>query len=224
MQFKKLTIFAGHYGSGKTNLAVNYAVALRRMVRNVAVVDMDIVNPYFRSKDSEKFLNENDVKLISSDYANTNVDVPSITPLVNRVFDENDLYSVLDVGGDDQGAVALGRFAAKINQIPDRDVLLVINKYRPLTENPADIIEVRSEIEKAWSISFTGIVNNSNLGAETTAETVLESLPYANEVSEMIRLPIVFTSVKKELYDSLSSELKIPLFPLEIAQKPGWYI
>ena len=220
---KRITLFAGHYGSGKTNLAVNYALLLRKRCENVAVVDLDIVNPYFRSKDSEERLSREGVRMISSAYANTNVDVPAMTPEVNRIFDEKNLWSVLDVGGDDRGAYALGRYAQRLEAEPSREILLVINQYRPLTEDAADAETIMREIEQAGHVPFTGIVNNSNLGYETTAETVLRSDDYARELSQRTGLPLIFTSARQDLVPALTGKIG-PLFPLEIMTKPGWYL
>ncbi len=218
---KRITLFAGHYGSGKTNLAVNYALWLRKSHAPVAVVDLDIVNPYFRSKDSEDILSRKDISLISSAYANTNVDVPAMTPEANRVFDERDLWSVIDVGGDDRGAYALGRYARRLELEPSCDVLLVVNQYRPLTEEIDDAETIMREIEQAGHTAFTGIVNNSNLGAETTAETVLRSLDYADKLAARTGLPLAFTSVREDLVPALEGKVE-SLFPIVIMKKPGW--
>lgn len=220
---KRITLFAGHYGSGKTNLAVNYALWLRKRHAPVSVVDLDIVNPYFRSKDSEEILIRNDVSLISSAYANTNVDVPAMTPEANRVFDKAELWSVIDVGGDDRGAYALGRYARHLQEETSRDILLVINQYRPLTRDATDVAVIMQEIEQAGHVPFTGIVNNSNLGSETNAETVLRSLPYAEDVSRQTGLPLVFTAVRSDLFPALQQEIS-SLFPIEIMGKPGWIL
>ena len=220
---KRITLFAGHYGSGKTNLAVNYALWVSKFHRPVAVVDLDIVNPYFRSKDSEEKLNKEGISLISSAYANSNVDVPAMTPEANRIFDEKNLFSIIDVGGDDRGAYALGRYADRLRQESNRDVFLVVNRYRPLTETEGDTIAIMKEIEAAGHTSFTGIVNNSNLGRETTAETILASIDYARMLCEKTGLPLAFTSVRADLYPLLVGKID-SLFPIEIVQKPGWQI
>jgi MinD-like ATPase involved in chromosome partitioning or flagellar assembly len=219
----RITIFAGHYGSGKTNLAVNYALFLKKAHGNVALVDMDIVNPYFRSRDSERELTENGILFISSAYANTNVDVPSVPAQANRIFDDRELFSVMDVGGDDRGAYALGRYAEKLKLEESVSMLLVVNRFRPLTADADGAFEIMKEIEHAAGVPFTGIVNNSNLGVETEARHVLESAGYAREISEITGLPIVFTSVKRELAGEVGNDAG-DLFPLEIMHKPGWIL
>ncbi len=215
---KRLTLFCGHYGSGKTNIAVNAAISLKEKYDNVALADLDIVNPYFRTKDSSELLEEKGIRLICSSYANSNVDIPALPQDMYAVTDDKTLKCVLDIGGDDRGALVLGRISSKILEENDYEMLMVINSFRPLTRDTASTMEVLSEIETAAKIKFTGIVNNSNLGEETTAEDVISSLLYAEEVSKATGLPIVATTVKEELLDKLNG--KIPnLFPMKLQDK-----
>ena len=221
MEHKRITIFAGHYGSGKTNVAVNYAMFLKGKEDKVSIADLDIVNPYFRTKDSESLLNEQGIRLICSEYANSNVDLPSLPADAYAVIDDKEMFAVLDVGGDDRGALALGRYIDAIKEEGDYEMLFVINKYRPLTPDAVTTIEVMREIEIACKTKFTGIVNNSNIGDETTAEDVLSSVDYANEISSLTGLPIKFTSVKKALYSELSDKIE-NLFDLTLFVKQSW--
>ncbi|MBQ4245037.1 MAG: hypothetical protein II702_09000, partial [Clostridia bacterium] len=193
--------------TGKTNAAVNYAFFLKRaLCKNVKIADMDIVNPYFRTKDSEKELCEAGIELISPHYANTNVDLPALPQELYGLFEFRDSYAVLDIGGDDRGAYALGRFAPLILEENDYDNFFVANFYRPLTANAADAFEVMKEIEAAGKVPFTGIVNNSNLGDETTAQDILKKIPLAEELAEMSGLPVVMTSAKRNIADNLGIE------------------
>ena len=223
MADSRITLFAGHYGSGKTNLAVNWAVDLKRRHSNVAIADLDIVNPYFRTKDGEKLLDAAGIRLISSGFANSNVDAPSMPAAVMSLFDDKSIYGVIDVGGDDRGANAVGKYAKIFQTEESISLLFVMNCYRPLTASVLDTVAVLREIEQAARFKFTGLVNNSNLGAETTAQTVADSLEYADEVSETARLPIAFTAVKEGLATELSD--KTPdLFPIKIISKESWRI
>ena len=213
MEHKRLTLFAGHYGSGKTNIAVNYALHLAHEGKTVCIADLDIVNPYFRTKDSESFFAEQGIRLICSAYANSNVDIPALPQEMYAITDDRSMTAVLDIGGDDRGALVLGRLAPKILAENDYEMLMVINCYRPLTRDAASTIEVMREIEYAGGIRFTGLVNNSNLGASTTAEDILASRDYAEEVARLSGLPIVMTSVRQDLYPAV--EGKVPnAFPL----------
>ena len=215
---KRITILAGHYGSGKTNIAVNLAMNLAREGKRVAVADLDIVNPYFRTKDSAADFEAAGIRLISSPYANTNVDIPALPHDLYSITDDKRHHVIVDIGGDDRGALVLGRIAPAILEEDSYEMLLVINQYRPLTPDAASTLEVMQEIEAAGGIRFTGLVNNSNLGESTDAETVLESVSYANEVSRVTGLPVVMTTVKKELYSELKGKIE-NLFPMTLQKK-----
>lgn len=215
---KRITLFAGHYGSGKTNIAVNYAFKLRQQGLEVAVADLDIVNPYFRTKDSEKELKDAGIRLICSDFASSNVDLPSLPQDIYSVIDDRTEYAVMDIGGDDRGAYALGRYSESIVRENDYEMFLVINMYRPLTRDAYSTLEVMNEIEKAASMKFTAIINNSNLGEETTAQDVLDSLKYADEVSKLTGLPVAMTTVKKTLYKELYGRVS-NMLPLTLQAK-----
>ncbi len=221
MNSKRITVFAGHYGSGKTNIAVNYALKLRENYDKVDIADLDIVNPYFRTKDSERQLAERGIHLISSEFANSNVDVPAMPAEAYAIIDDMSVRAVVDVGGDDRGALALGRYAPSILEQNDYEFLLVVNKYRPLTRNCASTLEVMKEIETACRMKFTGIINNSNLGDETDEATVLNSVEYANEISEATGLPIRMTTVKENLYDKLKDKV-VNCTPIKLYVKQSW--
>lgn len=221
MIFKRITLFAGHYGSGKTNLAVNYALSLRAAGHEVAVADLDIVNPYFRTKDSEKALNKAGIRLISSAYANSNVDVPALPAEAYSIIDRREIHAVADVGGDDRGALALGRYVPGILEENDYELLLVINKYRPLTRTVEDTLAVKDEIESACGMRFTGIVNNSNLGSATTPEDVLATREYAQSISAVAGIPVKFTSAVEKICGGLAG--KIPdIYPIKLFFKEEW--
>ena len=196
---KRVTLFCGHYGSGKSNLAVNYALWLRRQNVPVTLADIDIVNPYFRSKDSEAELTAAGVEVISLPFANSNVDLPSLPSAVYGLVERRDRYAVLDVGGDDRGAYALGRFSPYILRENDFEMIFVANFYRPLTRTAEEAMEVMQEISAVCAVPFTGIVNNSNLGEETTAADVQKTFSEAQTLSEIAGLPLRFTSVKADL-------------------------
>ena len=217
--FKRLTLLCGHYGSGKTNVAVNLAFLLKKQYNNLVVADLDIVNPYFRTKDSLQDFEKNGIGLICSEYANTNVDIPALPPDIYRLTTDKSLTAIVDVGGDDRGAYALGRLVPEIKHENNFDMLMVINGYRPLTPDAKSTLEVMREIETACGLKFTGLVNNSNLGAETTAQNVINSIDYANEVSQISDLPVVMTTVKAELYDELKDTID-NLLPMKLQAKP----
>ena len=218
MKFKRITLLCGHYGSGKTNVAINMAYKLRESYDKVAIADLDIVNPYFRTKDSAKDLENRGIRLICSEYAGTNVDIPALPQDMYSLTDDKELMAVIDVGGDDRGALALGRLSDSIKEENNFDALLVINKFRPLTPDAKSTLEVMAEIEQACKIKLTGLVNNSNLGIETKADDVLGSADYANEVSRLTGLPVVCTAVDEKLYNELEGKIE-NLLPLKLQDK-----
>ncbi len=219
LEKKRITLFAGHYGSGKTNIAVNYALALKERRDMVMLADLDIVNPYYRAKDSARELEEKGIRVISSFFANSNVDLPALPQEIYAITDDRRWTCVLDVGGDDRGALALGRLVPAIREENDYEMLLVVNRFRPLTRDAESVMEVVAEIEAACRLPFTGIVNNSNLGAETTAEDILGSLDYAGEISRRSGLPVCMTTVDEKLLSALQG--KVPdLFPLKLQKRP----
>ena len=211
----RITLFAGHYGSGKTNIALNYARRLRRTFPRVAVADLDIVNPYFRTKDSADALAAEGIDLVVSDYANSNVDFPAMPKEAYALMADRGTKVVVDVGGDDRGALALGRYVDDIRAEGDYNMLAVVNASRPLTRTPHDAVEVLREIEDACALKFTGIVNNTNLGQKTAAETVLASIPYACDISQMMAVPVAFTCCAAALEPELRGRIA-SLFPLDI--------
>lgn len=218
MNDKRLYIICGHYGSGKTNVALNMAFELKTQGEKVAIADLDIVNPYFRTKDSAEDLKRLGIELICSEYAGSNVDIPALPQDMYAITDKTDTKYILDIGGDDRGALALGRIAPKIREENNYEMYLVVNRFRPLTRDTASVLEVIAEIEYAAKIRFTGIINNSNLGEETTAEDVFSSVKYADELAKATGLPIVLTAVDERLYNKVKD--KIPnAFSLKLQEK-----
>ena len=215
MNARRITLFAGHYGSGKTNIAINYAKMLRGAGERVTIADLDIVNPYFRTKDSAADLQAEGIDLVVSDFANSNVDFPALPKEIYALVAERDQKVVIDVGGDDRGALALGRYVPDIRKEGDYEMLAAVNASRPLTRTPEDVVEVLCEIEAASQLPFTGIVNNTNLGPQTTAADVLGSVPYADEVAALMKLPVRFTCAVASVAAEL--EGRVPnLMPIEI--------
>ncbi|MDR0293683.1 MAG: hypothetical protein LBH95_05970 [Oscillospiraceae bacterium] len=229
----RVTVLAGHYGSGKTSIAAWLALEKRKRHERVTLCDLDIVNPYFRAEDNRELLEGAGVRLISSAYAGSSVETPGFPPEAASVFDDPGAAAVIDVGGDDRGALALGRYElfrrlsgsgtphgrGEADPEPDGiDILLVVNKFRPLSAGARDACEICRGIEAAGRFRFTGIVNNSNLGAETAARDVLDSLPYAAEIGESLALPVIAVSAARRLGDELRGRVE-NLWLMELYRK-----
>ena len=218
MEHKRLTLFAGHYGSGKTNIAVNYALLLAKEGKDVVIADLDIVNPYFRTKDSAEVLEKAGVKLISPQFANTNVDLPALPAEAYRLVQDRSIYGIMDIGGDDRGAYALGRYVPTLKEENNYRMVFVANASRPLTRTPEEALEVMREIETACGLQFTDIINNTNLASETTAETVLNSQDYVEKLSALSGLPIFATSAETAVAAQLEGKLP-DILPLQLQEK-----
>ena len=215
MEHKRLTLFAGHYGSGKTNIAVNYALHLAGEGKPVCIADLDIVNPYFRTKDSAAALEAAGVELISPQFANSNVDLPALPAESYRLVQDRSTYGVMDIGGDDRGAYALGRYVPFIKEENDYRMVFVVNFLRPLTTTAEDALEVMREIEAACGLSFTCIINNTNLGRETTKETLDNSRAQLEQLCKLSGLPLWLTTVEERLVH----EMDIPVLGLNLQEK-----
>ena len=215
---KRIFVIIGHYGSGKTEFSINFA-----MNRNCKVlVDLDIVNPYFRSSDAITPLNEKGIRVISPTFANTNMDIPSISADVYSAFEgENDV--VFDVGGDDDGAIALGRFHKHFER-SSYEMYMVINTNRPMTTNAVELIEQLRAIEATSRLKVSGLVNNTNMMELSTIETVLKGQEIIKQVSLKTGLPILYISGTKEILDLLPESLKHLAFPIDKYLKKPWEV
>ena len=207
MEHKRLTLFAGHYGSGKTNISVNYALHLAKEGKPVCIADLDIVNPYFRTADSRQELESDGVELISPQFANSNVDLPALPAQAYKLVQDKRCYGIMDIGGDDRGAYALGRYVPYMKQEKDYRMVYVANCYRPLTRTAAEALEVMQEIETACGLAFTDIVNNSNLASETDVQAVLDSRDFIQELSELSGLPVFMTTVRADLAERVRKHI-----------------
>ncbi len=216
MADKRIYILAGHYGSGKTNIAVNLALKFKGEGKAVKIADLDIVNPYFRTKDSAAELEAAGIPLISPAFANTNLDLPALPAELYSLVQQRDFYAIMDVGGDDRGAYALGRYAPAIKEENNYEMCFVANFFRPLTPDPQSALEIMREIEQAASLPFTAIINNSNLGKETTPDAIKESMAKAEALAALSGLPLLFTAAEAEHCKALSG---MELLPLKLQKK-----
>lgn len=180
---KVICAITGHYGSGKSFFSVNLALMLKQAFPNqyVSMTDLDIVNPYFRSADSEQLLCKNQIEVIRQEYANSNVDLPSVPAELNKIF-ERDGKSVLDIGGDDSGAIVLGTIAHKLKSYGFYH-FFVVSFCRPRTSTPKEAYECLKQIETTANLPVTHIINNTNLGDETTSDILLSSVEKAKELA-----------------------------------------
>ena len=196
--FAPITIIAGHYGAGKTNLSVNLALDLVRDRRAVTLVDLDIVNPYFRASEQRGLLEQAGVHLVAPVFseAGTSLDVPSLTGAIIPALEDADgeHLVIVDLGGDDVGATALGQLHRQI-ETAGYEMLYVVNRYRVLSTKPEETLPLLREIETASHLKATAIVNNSNLAVQTDMQTVLDAVPFAKKAAELCHLPLLYSTV-----------------------------
>ncbi|MFI3206956.1 MAG: ParA family protein [Clostridia bacterium] len=186
-----ITIICGHYGCGKTNFAINLAIEKAKLGEDVVLVDMDVVNPYFRACEYKDLLEENGISLISPSMSNTTLDTPSISAAVYSVFNNQGKTVIIDLGGDDVGATALGMFREKIEEY---EMIYVINKNRIQSSSEEDALVLLREIEFATKLKATSVVNNTHLGVETTEKILLEALPFAQKFAEISGLRLLYST------------------------------
>ena len=190
---KRVTVICGHYGTGKTNLSLNLAMDSAAEGEHVTLIDMDIVNPYFRSSDHARELGSLGIRVIGPNFANSNLDTPSLPPTIGDAISEGSRV-IIDVGGDDAGATALGVYRRQL-AAADPEVVYVVNRYRSQTTSPEESVEIMREVERAAGIRATRIVNNSHLKQHTDARIIEDSIPFAERGSELTGLPIWFHTV-----------------------------
>ncbi len=215
---QRIVIVTGHFGAGKTNFAVNLAIEAKKNGREVTLIDLDIVNPYFRSADNRPELEAMGIKCILPEFANTNVDIPTLPPEIYGALEvyeqETDRLTIIDVGGDN-GAVALGMYKNFFDKY-GYDMLYCVNFNRPLTEDPNDALDSLYEVESCSRMKATGIINTTNLGAETSADDIISSADDLKRFSELTNIPVICTAVLSEVAKDLDMA---DIFPIKDATK-----
>lgn len=194
----RITIFTGHFGSGKTEVSVNYAFQLARSGKRTVIVDLDIVNPFFRTADAKKPLEEMGIKVIVPVYANTNVDVPSLPAQINSVFEDKSYHVVLDVGGDDLGAHILSRYNGEITR-EDYIHYFVVNTRRPMTRTTDEIERMVNDIQDSARLKVDSFVNNANLLGASSPEIIAEASGIIGSVSQKLNIPVGIISGMEEI-------------------------
>ena len=218
---KRVTIFTGNFGSGKTEISLNYALHLREKNNKVVVIDLDTINPYFRSREKNELMEAEDIEVIypkELKYA----DLPIITPNIKKLLQNDEYHGVIDVGGEEDGATVLGSIADDVRGI-DYELNLVINTNRPFTEDVEGIIKMKEKIESASKLDVDNLVCNINLGEETTIEDVKNGYPLVKEAAQELNLPIKFISVREDLKGQLEKlDYEEEIFTIERFLKNPW--
>lgn len=222
MHDKRLVIVIGHYGSGKTEFAVNYAVKMKEMYENVSIADLDIVNPYFRSREKREFFEGIGVKVYDSSIRNTSIDIPALPAEMAGVILNQNVKSIIDVGGDPVGARVLSRYAEQIKNV-EYDMFYVINGNRPETNTVEGVIRYLKMIESTSRLKITGLINNTHLLKETTVEDVEFGHELTKKVSWETDIPIRYEAVIKKTADKIKNlEIIEKLFPINLYMREEW--
>lgn len=218
----RVHIFVGAYGSGKTEVSMNYAVKLRQDYEKVALIDLDIVNPYFRSREAAEPLQKAGVEVIFPKGQLRTADLPALSPEILSFLQDPDCHVIFDVGGDEVGAIALGRFKPYFKE-GDYEMIFVVNTLRPFTKNLPEIEEKIKQISKTSRLKITHIVANINLVTETKIEDIFKGYSVIKEVSEKLDLPIKYLAVEESLKGKEElNKLEEPICYLQLYNRPEW--
>jgi len=219
---KRIKIFVGSFGSGKTEIAINYSIYCRKNYRQVAIVDLDIVNPYFRTREAKDALNLKDIKVIAPEGDLFYADLPLISPEIKGLIQNSDYHLILDVGGDDVGAVVLGTFKSFIKDL-DYEMLLVVNSYRPFTQNIFQIKQMAQEIENKSRLKISGIVSNPNLSRQTNEEIIEKGNVLIKQAAQKLKVPIKFICIDERFSQKMKREnFEEPIFYIKRFMNLPW--
>jgi hypothetical protein len=222
LDLEPVVIFIGNYGSGKTEVSVNVALALRASGATVQIADLDLVNPYFRSREVRDILEADGIDVVVPDERLLNADLPILVPKVQGIIQKPQGYAILDVGGDDVGATVLGSLNTALKD-SRHDMLQVVNAKRPFTDTVAGCTKITSEIERAARLKVTGVVGNTHLMDDTDLDTVIEGYRFSRQVAEALGVPLKFISCPVALVDRLDRNvIGCPVLPLKRQLLPPW--
>lgn len=217
----RIRIFTGHFGSGKTEISINYAIKLAKEDKKVAIVDLDIVNPYFCTRGIKKELEEYGIRVIAADPNLSNAELMVVPPEVLSVFNDKSYEVIMDIGGDDQGAVVLGQYNRYLREEP-YDMYFVINNNRPLTSNNDDTQDYMRVIQAASRLKVTHLISNTNMSYETAVEDIIRGDKTVKELSEKLNIPHKYTVCRRDLIDEVKGNVQGELLPIDIYMKPPW--
>ena len=219
---KRIRLFIGHYGSGKSEVSINYVTKLREQVEGeVALADLDVVNVYFRSREKKNLMKDLGITPIDSSINTTTLDLPAVSAEIMRPLNDKSVNYVIDVGGDNVGGKVVGRFANQFNS-NDYDMFYVVNANREKTQTAKEVLQYIDAIEATSKLKVTGLVNNTHLLRETTIEDVLKGQEVAREVSKIKNIPIKYVCCLESLVDKLPKDLEGDILPIKLYLREEW--
>ena len=217
----RILVLVGNYGSGKTEISLNLALKLAHRGEKVTLVDLDIVNPYFRSSERTELLEKEGVKVYAPSFAMSTVDVPSLPADIQAVFADKSRRVIFDVGGDDTGAAALGQYKPYFDQ-DDVEVLFVVNAFRPLSGDADSVCDLMLRVAGRSRLSPTAVINNANVAGETEESDLVRGEELLREVSTRMNLPIGYLCAKQDILDKLPDHLSGERIAIDILMRPEW--
>ena len=219
---KRIRLFIGHYGSGKSEVSINYVTTLRKQVEGeVALADLDVVNVYFRTREKKDLMKELGITPIDSSIETTTLDVPAVSAEIMRPLHDKSVNYVIDVGGDNVGGRVVGRFAKQFEQ-DDYDMFYVVNANREKTQTAKEVLGYIDAIEASSKLKVTGLVNNTHMLRETTVEDILQAQEAAIEVSKIRNIPIKYVCCLEGLVDKLPTGLEGDILPIKLYLREDW--
>ncbi len=222
MNGKRIRVIIGHYGSGKTEFAVNFAMKLATEKKKTAIIDLDVVNPYFRSREKEDMFKEAGIEITSSILGNKNpVDMPSLEPGNLKPIQNKEYSVVIDVGGDHVGAKVLARYKKHLID-EETEYLFVVNAYRPDTSTYDKVIKQIDDIEAELGRRISGLVNNTHMLHNTKVEDIEVGDKLVKEIAEKMNIPIKYTVCKEDLCSDLPEYISGEIFPIKIYMREDW--
>ncbi|NLY09982.1 MAG: MinD/ParA family protein [Tissierellia bacterium] len=220
---KRVRIIVGHYGSGKSEFSVNYAIKLREAGNKVAIADLDVVNLYFRSREKTEYLESLGIRFIASSIKADAVDIPSISGEVLAPLTDESYEYVMDIGGDHVGARTLGRYNDLLVE-GKYDMFFVLNANRPETMSVDSTVQYLRKIEGTSRKRITGIVNNTHMLSYTTAEDIIRGNKLAREVAIATDIPVKYNVVREDLVEEVTKAGIIDVFPVKIYMREDWMV
>ena len=219
---KRIRLFIGHYGSGKSEVSINYVTKLREQVEGeVALADLDVVNVYFRSREKKDIMKDLGITPIDSSINTTTLDLPAVSAEIMRPLNDKSVNYVIDVGGDNVGGKVVGRFANQFYS-NDYDMFYVVNANREKTQTAKEVLQYIDAIEATSKLKVTGLINNTHMLKETTVEDVLKGQYVAREVSKIRNIPIKYISCLESIVDKLPKDLEGDILPMKLYLREEW--
>ncbi len=218
----RILVLVGNYGSGKTEISLNLALKLAERGEKVTLVDLDIVNPYFRSSEKEEMLTEKGIKVYAPSFAKSTVDVPTLPAEIQAVFADKSRRVIFDVGGDDTGAAALGQYRPYFMQ-DDVEVLFVVNAFRPLSGDVDAVCDLMLRVAGRSRLNPTGLINNANTSWETESSDLDRGEELLKAVSERMNVPVKYLCAKQDIMEKLPRNLTGERLTIQILMRPDWF-